>query len=152
MLTKKFDELNKSFYNLCHNMISLGKIFYTCGAVNGLFIGSTNMYNSIKQGYVGICEDVKCYDTVFTKNLILISSSLVHCGGLSGICFIKSAYFSALGPVGTYRIALAYFNYTKTDDKKWIKVLTKPCSSLKSSYTSYIIKPFGTASWVPLLK
>jgi len=125
--------------------MSLRKIYYACGGINMLFIGSTNAYNSIK--IVADTDDRGSNGPASRVIGVVLFSSI-----FGGITFIKSAYFAALGPIGTYRISLAYLNYTRTNDKKWIKVLTKPGSSIGSYYESYIIKPFGTASWIPLTK
>ena len=121
------------------------RIFYVFGGGNALFIGSTNLYNTMNL----IVDVNNATDRSPAANM---TSWVLFGSFFGGISLGKSAYFSALGPVGTYRISLAYLNYRKTGDKKWMEVLTDPGSSMKPYSNPYIIKPFGEASWIPLNK
>ena len=124
------------------------KIFRVCGVGNAFFIGTTNIFCGIRENYRDL-KRTEFPDDVFSKVIMLPGFVILDVCGTGIFTTCKSGYFYALGPIGTYRILLAFRNYVVTDDKKWIKTLTHPGSSIDDSYVPYIMKPFGNASWVP---
>jgi len=124
------------------------KIFHACGVGNAVFIGATNIFYGIRGDY-RFFKKSEISDNVFSKIAIIPAQLYISVCGIGIFTTCKSGYFYALGPIGTYRILLAFRNYVATNDKKWIKTLTHPGSCLSPSYVPYIIKPFGDASWIP---
>ena len=124
------------------------KIFASFGMMNALFIGTTNIYAGFKDSYFDIRQSVRDQDNVFEKIAMPTALSVVSVVKVITIPAVKSAYFFALGPIGTYRICLACERYRLSGDRRYIKVLTTPESSVYSKNTPYIMKPFGGMSWI----
>lgn len=114
---------------------------------NGTIIFVGNMSN--------IGDHLESYDKAKTAiyriyttfdNLLLISK-------FTAFIMIKSGIYAILGPVTTYRIALAHHNECLSGNDKWTHPLYKYYHSVnKSEYLPYIIYPIGNASWLPIKK
>jgi hypothetical protein len=131
-------------------MSKLFKLYCLCGCTNALFIGITNSYNGSRFVYKDYKKTIRRIDNAFEKVAVTISGIIILSFGMLGICATKTAFYFALGPIGTYRIWLASDNYLLSGNKKWINVLTKPGSSVSRRYYPFVIKPFGSASWIPI--
>ena len=124
------------------------------GLLNICVIFPPNVYYAIKEFDKQI-KDVQKHnarygDPVIIQTLNYVCMGIIAFVGLSGMAAIKTTAFGLAGPIGTYRIGLAFMNYKRSHKSKWIKTLFKPVPSLSSSYTPYIMRPFGNASWIPI--
>jgi hypothetical protein len=127
--------------------MNLLRLYLSCGIVNSLFIAPTNFYYSCKMVHKHIIDELRYTDNAFDRVMSPIAIGLFESFGNGIGLSAKTLYFFALGPIGTYRILLAYQMYNKTNDYGWIRVLMKPYSSLYSKNDAYIMAPFGQASW-----
>ena len=131
-------------------MAHLKTIFTSFGIMNAAFIGTTNIYTGAKNTYSEIRCAVRNQYNVGDKITPLLLMSFGEIFNCVSICAIKSVYFFALGPIGTYRICLAYRNYNLSGNRGYVNVLTCPLGSLYKNHEFYVIKPFGGTSWLPI--
>lgn len=116
----------------------LRKTWICTGILNFAWIASTNIMSGIYKSH----ESSYNNDPIITSGqkgtaLLLVTAF--------SIC--KSMMYFMAGPIGTYRIGLAYHNKYKTDDPNW----TKPVDTLGyDNDRKYLVKPAGHASWFPI--
>ena len=105
-----------------------------------------NFYNSFGIVRNNFIDNIN-YDNTMHGKVSSVVVSILEIFSFS--CFIaaKSLIYGSLGPVGTYRIYLAFHNARKTGDINWYGAIFNIFSGNDIKYCKYIIKPFGEANW-----
>lgn len=155
MKNKYIEKKLSIYHNLDNNskrMSYLQKIWAFTGTMNFVYIYVRNTLNAIKM--ISQEEETKHWKTKQNRplpnedNVKHWLSYMKNCLGCLCIVHIKSLIFYYAGPIGTYRIWLAYYNAYVTNNTKWTDVINKSYPHIND--VSYIVKPIGYASWFPI--
>lgn len=72
---------------------------------------------------------------------------------MCGIVYAKSLTYGVLGPIGTYRIFLAYTNFRVTGDERYFVPINNVVSLMSNEESErlspYILEPRGNMSYIP---
>jgi len=129
---------------------SFWKMYKRCACLNAVFIGATNIGSGISetiQDTRTVTYPTKYWGRKLWLTLLEYTACLSALGVMTGF---KTFMFYLGGPIGTYRIGLGMYNYAVTKDSKWINVLINPGSSVVPANGPYLVRPVGTASWIPI--
>jgi hypothetical protein len=146
---------SKLRHRLLHNINSFFAKFLPigycgCSLLNGFIVGGTNLVSIFAAAKEHKNRFKSKFEASVFENIVdsIETLFIFMCCGFYATT--KTGLFAMSGPLGSYRIWLAYHNYRKTDDTGWIDPVVGLGAIFDSKCNNYIMQPFGKTSWKPL--
>ncbi len=126
------------------------RVWVGCGIANVAVVGVSNLCNGGRELYEDMRYEWKRDADLHPYERVLgaVFTSIMLSVGMVGLTGVKCAGYFALGPIASYRIALAAHNHSVTGDASWTRVVSHPCNMFMR-YHKYVMWPIGDASWRP---